>query len=696
MSNTEKSVDDSASFKPKLKSVVLQDFKGHTCSRVHLNSFTLLIGKNSAGKSSLIQAILALTQWAREGGPLANFYLNGPQVRLGGFQEVLHNAESNNLHRHIGLGVSTQDAELSLDIFAGLPSKATPGSGYGSPEIGNFTFRGETSRAELHQEASSPVYHLLFEEQDVWTEWVGELEVPRYESFPFGRLERIFELPESSPQTQPLFSGASIRDAFDLNVHQETSLELELSRILTRFVALNLNLGKNLMRPKDVEISFCSIAEFLEDVLLKGRRFGTFQRDPLISWTENPWIFLLEVKHEIQSIIRDNFEEVAPKTPYQEITKNVRLTDFGWSTLAGQNDFVLGNDGWPEPPNAISKKKQILIPVFISNYEQTSGRSEPPQQLGPEDIKQVAQFLEINAKKFNGSNQDLDSWRILDNSLSWLNDSHILDYDYSFELRTPVHEARSELASFMDTLSSNIFYLGPLRVDGYSTARRGTIPNSGSPAGNSGELTPLLLLDAMADKTIRKMPFFDHSSSTWSINDCDFEQSINSWFSIFTSRDSKLSVSDSKHGAYVEVDGRTLDQFGTGASQVLPILTLVLTRRPGDTVLIEQPELHLHPGGQQHLADFFLAASVLGIQIIVETHSEYIVNRVRRAVLINPEVDNKKIQMVYFEQEEDGSSKVTNVGVTESGGFADWPQGFFAQTEEDLLDILQALEDREF
>jgi predicted ATPase len=56
---------------------------------------------------------------------------------------------------------------------------------------------------------------------------------------------------------------------------------------------------------------------------------------------------------------------------------------------------------------------------------------------------------------------------------------------------------------------------------------------------------------------------------------------------------------------------------------------------------------------------------------------------------------SENIQIVNFEQNADGLAEVSNVGLTESGGFSDWPRGFFAQTEEDLLDIIQALEEKQ-
>jgi predicted ATPase len=174
----------------------------------------------------------------------------------------------------------------------------------------------------------------------------------------------------------------------------------------------------------------------------------------------------------------------------------------------------------------------------------------------------------------------------------------------------------------------------------------------------------------------------------------DFKSALESWISLFTVPNAEVVVIDrDKNGIQIEISGRTLDQYGTGASQVLPILALILSRKPGDVVLIEQPELHLHPGGQQYLADFFMAATKLGIQVVLETHSEYMVNRIRRGVVFG-HIQNEDVKIVNFEQEIDGTASVSSVGLNGSGGYADWPQGFFAQTEEDLLDIISALDER--
>ncbi|MBN0459309.1 AAA family ATPase, partial [Pseudomonas aeruginosa] len=72
-----------------------------------------------------------------------------------------------------------------------------------------------------------------------------------------------------------------------------------------------------------------------------------------------------------------------------------------------------------------------------------------------------------------------------------------------------------------------------------------------------------------------------------------------------------------------------LTHVGVGVSQVLPIILMFLLSRKGDVLIFEQPELHLHPKIQSRLCDLFLVMAQTGTQCIIETHSEYLINRLR-------------------------------------------------------------------
>ena len=86
---------------------------------------------------------------------------------------------------------------------------------------------------------------------------------------------------------------------------------------------------------------------------------------------------------------------------------------------------------------------------------------------------------------------------------------------------------------------------------------------------------------------------------------------------------------------------------GFGITYVLPIIVALLKAKKGDCIIIENPESHLHPSGQVSIARLCAKASQLGVQIIVETHSDHFFNGVRVAIK-ERKIDNSKVSMYYF------------------------------------------------
>src|SRR5260370_36481781 len=71
---------------------------------------------------------------------------------------------------------------------------------------------------------------------------------------------------------------------------------------------------------------------------------------------------------------------------------------------------------------------------------------------------------------------------------------------------------------------------------------------------------------------------------------------------------------------------------GFGITYALPIVVAVLSAHPGSLVIIENPEAHLHPRGQVKMGELLCQASAAGIQILIETHSDHVLNGIRLAV----------------------------------------------------------------
>lgn len=142
---------------------------------------------------------------------------------------------------------------------------------------------------------------------------------------------------------------------------------------------------------------------------------------------------------------------------------------------------------------------------------------------------------------------------------------------------------------------------------------------------------------------------------------------------------------------------RRPEHVGFGLSYALPIVVRILASKPGDLLLIENPEAHLHPKGQRQLGRLLALAAKGGVQILVETHSDHIVNGVRLAVASpNDKVDPDTIRFLHFAYDAaaDPQRSVTEVEIDARGRFNAWPDDFFDEWEKGL-DALVTAQGRE-
>lgn len=128
---------------------------------------------------------------------------------------------------------------------------------------------------------------------------------------------------------------------------------------------------------------------------------------------------------------------------------------------------------------------------------------------------------------------------------------------------------------------------------------------------------------------------------------------------------------------------------GYGITHVLPILTACLGADKDDLILIENPESHLHPAGQSAIGVFLAKVAAAGIQVILETHSDHILNGVRRAVkdqLISPE--SVAIHFFIPKDENSNAPQVTSPVLDADGVIDHWPNGFFDQFDKDTAALI--------
>lgn len=126
---------------------------------------------------------------------------------------------------------------------------------------------------------------------------------------------------------------------------------------------------------------------------------------------------------------------------------------------------------------------------------------------------------------------------------------------------------------------------------------------------------------------------------------------------------------------------------GFGLTQVFPVVVAALSARRDDLLLIENPEVHLHPAGQATMGRFLAEVAAAGVQVIMETHSDHVLNGVRRAVK-NGVLTSGDVALHFFrpryEAERDGVAQVQSPHLDGEGNIDDWPDGFFDQFDKDM------------
>ena len=124
--------------------------------------------------------------------------------------------------------------------------------------------------------------------------------------------------------------------------------------------------------------------------------------------------------------------------------------------------------------------------------------------------------------------------------------------------------------------------------------------------------------------------------------------------------------------------------MGFGVSYALPIIVAGLLIENGGLLIVENPEAHLHPAAQSRIGAFLARVAGDGVQVFVETHSDHVLNGIRRAVAQDALVPADQVLVHFFQDGGDDVAPVVPLALTQTGQLSAWPPGFFDQTQKDL------------
>lgn len=240
-----------------------------------------------------------------------------------------------------------------------------------------------------------------------------------------------------------------------------------------------------------------------------------------------------------------------------------------------------------------------------------------------------------------------------------------------------------------DKVLEKLFYLNAERMGPrieYNSNTDDTIEADGSN-------TPFLLV--VADMNKRKVHDLFYSKGMENIK---FSELAARWlsvilgddsFSINTSYDLNLDITRLHYGRKGSQLNVIPAMTGFGISYVLPVVTAVLwcSVIENSVLIIENPEAHLHPYSQSQMGKFLMIAACAGVQVIVETHSEHIIDGAR---IQAAQMEESKSLLVNFfsSRTDDGQIENEKITVDVNGNLSKWPKGFYDQKKNDLRDLL--------
>ena len=209
--------------------------------------------------------------------------------------------------------------------------------------------------------------------------------------------------------------------------------------------------------------------------------------------------------------------------------------------------------------------------------------------------------------------------------------------------------------------------------------------------GKKGEFTSEVITDLDGDKLkYRRLdkedPRLHHANQSLRIAD-----QIKAWMQQIspnikvdtkTHQDANISLTlysprDSNHKVKAK-------NVGFGMSYALGVVSALLITPPGGVVIIENPEAHLHPGAQSYMGRLIALTSLAGVQVILETHSDHLINGVRVISRLQDEYNDGDFCVYFIDRDDEDNTQAKRLDIGSRGDLHDWPAGFFDQQAEDM------------
>jgi predicted ATPase len=642
---------------------------------------TIFAGTNSSGKSTLLQSILLISQTLLDKDPTRQVVLNGQYIQLGEFSDI-KSTDGISDQIIIGWELKSPKGNISDDRFdVEQISLISCEIAFGMDDSKSRPTLSSVALAVQKQITNDNTYKCSLQAiraTEETKEYKKKLLYNPYSEEVVSTLDYDVRLERASCQ--------SCGDSGNINDREI----LYSSELFGNWIT-NFSYDHKSNHGDDYQFSYGQIHE--KEVLYRSKTIGCS------FWHFLPDLITSLVETEVERIeaIRNVFclyKGVCPfdflsETPtflplkirscIQEIVRDMDQNDYDTYEKIVTKDC--------ESPDA---KGEPIIPASLDDLvdellelldDESKNFDDFFDFLTEGDFTSSFCFREVVVIKLNKSQK---FQALLDEMIQWIKRNGEVRQEL---VRCHISEDAGTLKSFYTNF---VRYIGPLRIDpepSYPISSTSFLED----VGLEGENTAAVF----ESQKMREIQYIPASDFNTSANipvpvKSSLQDAVVDWLGYLGVADKIESKDSAQFGHQLHVcmsqrnKSHDMTQVGVGVSQVLPIIVAGLLAEADTTLIIEQPELHLHPKVQSRLADFFLSLTLLGKQCLVETHSEHIINRIRLRIAEGSKSSPwQEATKVYFVEKKESCSSFREVSINEYGAIQDWPKGFF---EEGLLE----------
>lgn len=273
-------------------------------------------------------------------------------------------------------------------------------------------------------------------------------------------------------------------------------------------------------------------------------------------------------------------------------------------------------------------------------------------------------------------------------SVSTATDKHIFEVvfseseDETIDVETKINEKSKELIDLLNYQNRHIFYLPATRIGPEDYYKKNF--DKYNFFGNSGEF----VIDYFAknqNNPLMKELQKDLSGTT-------LYTQVNYWLNHIMNVNLKIEemgITNTYSATYSYKNNKDVRPYhiGSGVSYILGVIIAGLSAKENDIVIIENPEIHLHPKAQSDLAEFLCFIANAGIQIIIESHSDHIFNGIRKSIALKA-IFPDQVAINFFQLDENLLTKNTKIELSNNGRVIKHINGLFDQFDDDLDELL--------